>query len=285
MRVAVLGTGIMGAPIARNIAAAGIEVHAWNRTAQKAEPLRERGIEVAGKPATAVRGADLLITMLSNVDAVLSVVDESLLEVAGDATWVQMSTIGLEGTARCAELAFDSGTPFIDSPVVGTRQPAEQGALIVLASGPEEDRERCQRVFDAIGQRTLWLGPAGEGTRLKLVANAWLVGVVETLAETIAFAEGIGVEPSSFLKLIAGGPIDSPYAQMKGKMMLERNFETAFPLHLAAKDAALVLDAAAEAGLALPVIQAAHEQMERAAEAGHGDEDMAATFFAAVDSR
>jgi 3-hydroxyisobutyrate dehydrogenase len=280
MRVAFLGTGIMGLPMARNVAQANIEVRAWNRTAEKAEPLRDEGAEVVTEPAQAVEGADLLVTMLTDADAVLSVVDEALLEAAGDALWVQMSTIGLEGTERCAELALATEVELVDAPVLGTKQPAEKGALTVLASGPDSSRQRCEPLFDAVGQRTLWLGPTGEGTRMKLVANAWVVSLIESLGETIAFAEGVGADPKGFLEAIEGGPMDSAYAQMKGTAMIERSFEAAFPLKHAAKDAGLVLDAAAEAGMALPLLEAVRSQMQRSIELGHGDEDLSATVEA-----
>jgi 3-hydroxyisobutyrate dehydrogenase len=279
VRVAFLGTGIMGLPMARNAAAAGLEVKAWNRTAEKAQPLGDDATVVEA-PAEAVEGADLLVTMLSDADAVLDVVDEGLLDAAGEATWVQMSTIGLAGTARCIELAKQAAVEFVDAPVLGTKQPAEKGAVTVLASGPDEARERCEPLFEAVGQRTLWLGPAGEGTRLKLVANAWVVSLIESLGETIAFAEAIGVEPESFLEAIEGGPMDSVYAQMKGKAMIEQSFEAAFPLGLAVKDARLVLDAAAEAGTSLPLLEAVRDQMQRGVELGHGDDDLAATVQA-----
>jgi 3-hydroxyisobutyrate dehydrogenase len=285
MRLAVLGTGIIGLPIARNAAAAGIEVSAWNRTAERAEPLREHGVDVAAEPAEAVRGADLMATVLTDAEAVLSVVDGELLEAAGGAVWVQISTVGLAGTARCAELAQEAGVEFVDAPVVGTKQPAEQGELTVLASGPEALHDRCRPFFDAIGKRTIWLGPAGEGTRYKLVVNAWLVGVVESLAETIALAEGLGADPGRFLELIEGGPMDLAYAQLKGKAMIERSFETAFPLVHAAKDAGLVLDAAEESGLYLPLVETVREQMARAIELGHGEQDMAATLAASTNAR
>jgi 3-hydroxyisobutyrate dehydrogenase len=284
MRVAFLGTGIMGLPMARNVAEADIDVKAWNRTTEKAEPLRDAGAEVVAEPAEAVDGADLLVTMLSDSEAVLSVVDEALLEAAGAALWVQMGTIGLEGTERCAELALRAGIELVDAPVLGTKQPAEKGALTVIASGPEDARDRCAPLFDAVGQRTLWLGPAGEGTRMKLVANAWVVSLIESLGETIAFAEGVGADPKGFLEAIGGGAMDSDYAQMKGKAMVDRSFEVAFPLRHAAKDAGLVLDAAAEAGMSLPLLEAVRSQMQRAIELGHGDEDLSATIEAARDS-
>jgi 3-hydroxyisobutyrate dehydrogenase len=277
MRVAVLGTGIMGAPMARNLAAAGHEVTAWNRTAEKAEGIE--GVSAAGSVAEAVRGADAVITMLADADAVEAVAAEAL-EAMDGAVLVQTSTIGPEATARLAERAAEAGVPFVDAPVLGTKGPAEEGKLIVLASGPEEVRERVQPLFDAIGAKTLWLGEAGAGSRLKLVINTWLLALTEGLAEAIALAEALDVDPQTFLDAIDGGPIGAPYANLKGKLMIERDFPPSFPLELALKDARLALAAAEEHGLRLGALAAIAEQMERAVEAGHGKDDMAATIQA-----
>jgi 3-hydroxyisobutyrate dehydrogenase len=286
MRVAVLGTGIMGFPIARNIAAAGIEVSAWNRTAERAEPLRGHGVEVAEDVAETVEGADLVITILRDGDAVESVMTEGGgVDACGDGTvWAQMSTVGLQATERLASLAADAGVRFVDAPVLGTKQPAEQGQLTVLASGPEDARGVCDPAFDAVGRETIWLDGAGDGQRLKMVANSWVVGITEAAAETLALAEKLGVPQKSFLELIEGGPLDSSYAQTKGRMMIVGEFPPSFPLELAAKDAGLILDAADGSNLRLPLLEAVRDQMNRAVELGHGDEDMAATFRAATES-
>jgi 3-hydroxyisobutyrate dehydrogenase len=279
--VAFLGTGIMGSGMAASALRAGLSVRAWNRTLDRAQPLVEEGAEAVSSAAEAARGADLIVTMLTDGDAVLEVMegDEGGLAGAGEeALWVQCSTIGLEGFERCAELAERAGVAFVDAPVLGTKEPAEKGELLVLASGPEDERARCEPLFDAIGQRTLWLGEAGEGTRLKLVVNSWLVAVVEGLAETVALAEGLGIEPNGFLEAIRGGATDMPYAQLKGKMMIDRSFEPSFPLRLAAKDARLVVEAAERQELDLPLTEAIARRMEQGVKAGHGDDDMAATF-------
>jgi 3-hydroxyisobutyrate dehydrogenase len=279
MRVAVLGTGIMGAPMARNIAAAGHEVSAWNRSREKAEPLAEHGVSVAGSVAEAVAGADVAVTMLADAQAVEAVAEEAL-GAMGGAVLAQMSTIGLAATDRLARRAEEAGVAFVDAPVSGTRQPAEEGKLVVLASGPEAVRERVDPVFDAVGGKTVWLGEAGAAQRLKLVLNTWLLGLTEALAEAIALAEGLGVDPRKFLETIDGAPVGAPYAQLKGSMMIDGEFPPAFPLDLAAKDAGLALEAAEAAGLRLGALAAVGEQMRRAAAAGHGDEDMAATIHA-----
>jgi 3-hydroxyisobutyrate dehydrogenase len=280
--VAVLGTGIMGGPMARNIAGAGLETHAWNRTRAKAEPLTEHGVTVADTPPDAASGADLVVTMLADGPAVEHVMTEggALEAMRDDAIWIQMSTVGIAATERLARLAEERGVTFVDAPVLGTKKPAEDGVLTVLASGPEAARERCQPVFDAVGGRTIWLGEAGGGTRLKLVVNNWIVGMLANLAETIVLAQNTDVPPEAFLDAIEGGAMGAPYARIKGEMMLKGDFPASFPLDLALKDARLVLEAA-EGRMRLPATEATAAQMQRAAELGHADEDMAAVYYAA----
>jgi len=278
--VAVLGTGIMGAPMARNLAEAGFPVRVWNRTQEKAEPLRAAGAAIAGTPADAAAGAAVLLTMLTDADAVLDTAGAAL---GGQDVWVQSSTIGIEGTERCAALAAERGVAFVDAPVLGTRQPAEEGKLIVLASGPDAQRDRLAPLFAAVAARTVWLGEAGAGTRLKLVANTWVLTLVEGLAESIALAEGLGIAPEAFLDAIAGGPLDAGYAQAKGRGMIERAFPPAFPLRHAAKDLRLVEDAAARHRLDVPLVGAIADRLAEGVRRGHGDLDMSATFLTSTE--
>src|SRR5215213_9730345 len=283
--VAVIGAGgTMGLPMSRNIAGAAIGVRAWNRSREKAEALTGDGVEVFASAAEAATGASVVLTILSDADAVFSAMEGPGGVLAGaedGAIWLQMSTIGIAGSERCGTLAEQHGLTLVDAPVVGTKQPAEQGKLTVLASGPEQARERCEPIFEAVSQKALWLGEAGAGTRMKLVINSWLLSLVEGLAETIAFAEGIGIDPADFLEAIAGGPIDNAYAQMKGKMMVERSFEPAFKLELAAKDARLVVEAAQRHELHLPMLETIRSQLEEAARE-HGEHDMAAAYLASA---
>ena len=279
MRVTFLGTGIMGAPMARNAAAAGMDVAAWNRSRERAEPLREDGVEIAGDPAAAIDGSDLVVTMLSDGDAVRGVVEtEGVLEALRGRIWAQMSTIGIAAHDALRGLAAGEGIAYVDAPVLGTRQPAEAGELIILAAGAPETKERCGELFDAVGKKTVWLADEpGAASRMKVVLNTWIVGLVEALAESLALAERLGLEPAQMLEIIEGGPMDSAYAQMKGKMMVERSFEASFPLRLAAKDARLALEAAEAEGLELPMLEGARTAMEAAVTAGHGEKDLSAT--------
>src|SRR4051794_5330424 len=144
MRIGFLGTGTMGAPMVRNLVGAGHEVTAWNRTRGRAEGL---GAAVAGAPAEAVRGAEAVGTMLADGDAVAAAMEG--IDLARDQVWWQASTVGVGGTQRLAALAGDAA--FVDGPVSGTKQPAEQGALVILTSGPAPARERLAPVFDAVG--------------------------------------------------------------------------------------------------------------------------------------
>ena len=243
MRIAVLGTGTMGAPMARNIAKAGHDVVAYNRTRDRAEPLTADGIEVAGDAAAAVGGADVVVTIVSDGDAVASLVEPVLGELDG-AVWAQMSTVGVAGLERLVAAAAAAGVALVDAPVSGTRQPAEQGTLVVLASGPPAARERCAPVFDAVGAKTVVLGDEpGPATHMKLVLNAWLIALVEGLAESIQLAEGLGVR----------------WALM---------------------DAGIAEEAARAAGLDLPLARTIAERMQIAVDAGHGDDDMAAAVEA-----
>ena len=280
--IAFLGTGTMGFPMAANAAAAGLPVRAWNRSRERAEPLRERGVAVAASPAEAVAGADIVVTILSDADAVLDVIEQALDAIAPGTAWAQMSTIGIDGIERCKALSRERDIELVDAPVLGTKQPAEEGKLTVLAAGPSEAVDRCAPLFEAVGQQTLRLGEAGEATRLKLVLNDWIVSLVELLAETIALAEGLGIEPARFLETIAGGPLDLPYAQLKGQMMIKREFPASFKLSLALKDARLAREAAWDAGLELPVVEAVERQFERAVSEGYGDEDLAAAYRASA---
>jgi 3-hydroxyisobutyrate dehydrogenase len=270
-RIAFLGTGIMGGPMARNLARAGHEVTAWNRTSSKAEGL---GATVARSPAEAVEGAEFVITMLADARAVEATMEG--VELTADQVWWQCSTIGIEAVER---LADQTSAQFVDGPVLGTKGPAEQGALTVLASGP--GRGRLDEVSEPVAAKVWDLGDGvTAGTRMKLVANSWVLSLVEGLAQTIALAEGLGSDPRTFLEIIDGGPMFAPYAKLKGDAMIERSFEASFPLALAYKDAGLMLDAARDAGLDLSLPALIRDQMGKATEAGHGHKDMSATFLA-----
>ena len=283
MEIAFLGTGIMGFPMARNLATASAEHHvrAWNRSPEKAQGLAEHGVGVVADAAEAVAGADVVVTMLTDGPATLEVARLMLDGVSDGAVWWQAGTVGLDADRELAALAREHGVAYLDGPVLGTRQPAEQGALIVLASGPAAARERCASLFAAVGSRTVVVSDeAGAGSRLKLVVNGWLGALTVAAADAILLARALDLDPQLFLDTVKGGPLDVAYLQLKGGAMLAGEFDPpSFPLRHAAKDVRLVRDAARAAGAELALPPAILARFEAAEERGHGDADMAAVVL------
>ncbi|MFF1549271.1 NAD(P)-dependent oxidoreductase [Streptomyces sp. NPDC058291] len=284
LTVSVLGTGIMGAAMARNLARAGHSVRAWNRTRAKAEPLAADGVRVVDTPAEAVEGADVVLTMLYDGSAALEVMRAAAPALRAGAAWVQSTTAGIEAVGELAAFARAHDLVFFDAPVLGTRQPAEAGQLTVLAAGPPAGRGAVAPVLDAVGARTVWTGEdggAGSATRLKLVANSWVIAATAAAGEVLALSQALSVDPHTFFDLIAGGPLDMGYLKAKTALVLEDRLSPAqFAVTTAAKDARLIVEAGRENGVRLDVASASAERLERAAAQGHGDEDMVAAYFA-----
>jgi 3-hydroxyisobutyrate dehydrogenase len=285
MKISFLGTGIMGAPMARHLAQAGHDVTVWNRTAEKAQPLAEHGARVVEDPAAAVRGAEVVATMLTDGGAVDEVMRQALPGLGDGVIWWQASTVGISATEALVLLADQHGLSFVDGPVLGTKGPAEEGALTVLAAGEPEAVEHCLPLFDAVGAKTIRLGPAGEATRLKLVLNHWVLLVTDGLAETIALAEGLVLDPRLFLEAIDGGTLDLGYAHLKVPGMIQGELPVAFPLKHALKDAELVLEAAQRHDVDLGLAPVLRERFARAAAASHADDDMGMVIAATRPSR
>ena len=283
--VSVLGTGIMGAAMARNLAAEGHDVRVWNRTPEKAAGL---GAQVAPTPAEAVRDADVIITMLYDGGTVREVFALAAPALKPGARWLQSTTVSLGDVAALAELAAAHDVVFYDAPVLGTRQPAEAGMLTVLGAGPAEHRDQLAPVLDAIAAKVVWLdeqGARGGATRLKLVANSWVLAATHGAAEALSLAEALGVDPDRFFEVIGGGPLDMGYLHAKVDLIRQGKLSPAsFAVETAEKDARLIVAAGAEHGVRLDVAAAGAERFRRAAAQGHGDEDMAASYHASFDS-
>ncbi|MFE6780051.1 NAD(P)-dependent oxidoreductase [Streptomyces sp. NPDC057702] len=282
--VAVLGTGIMGVPMARNLAeAGGFDVRVWNRTRAKAEPLAAAGATVAPTPLAAVDGADVVLTMLRDGPAALDALREAAPVVREGTLWLQSSTVGVDAIGPLAEFAARQGVDFVDAPVLGTKLPAEKGQLTILAAGPDAVRERAERIFSVVGQRTLWVGDdgaTGTASALKLVVNNWVLTLINGAGESLALARGLGVDPRAFLEAVAGGPLDSGYLRMKSELILADDYPPSFTVSAARKDATLIAEAAAGAGVRLDLAEAAAERLRRAESQGHGGQDGAAAYFA-----
>jgi 3-hydroxyisobutyrate dehydrogenase len=273
MRVAVLGAGLMGAGMARSLLRAGHEVAVWNRTPAKAQALAADGAVATSTVSEAVTGADAVVSVLFDADATLAAKPEIVASLGPQAVWVQCATAGVEGIDRIAE----GVASFVDAPVLGTRKPAEDGTLVVLASGDPAVIERATPVFEAIGSRTIVAGAEiGAATRLKLVCNAWVTVLMAGLGQSVQFARALGVDPALFLSAIDGGPTGAPYAQLKGKAILSGNYATSFAVDGVVKDVGLMLEAATEAGFSPELLDTVLRLYSRAADSGHGNDDMAA---------
>jgi 3-hydroxyisobutyrate dehydrogenase len=282
--IAVLGTGRMGAPIAHNLIADGFKVSVWDRSTDRAAALVDAGARLASSPAEAAEGAAVVLTMLMDGETVAAAMlgrQGAVASLPPGSAWIQMATIGQEWTERLATVARTHQLEFVDAPVSGSDGPAREGKLVVLASGPDGIRPLLEPIFDAIGQKTLWLGPAGYGTRLKLVLNNWLVSQVEAVAETIALTQALGLDPRLFIETVGDGPLASPYAMAKAQAMVDGEFAPGFALRLAYKDIGLALDAAREHDLKLPITEALALRWQQAIANGHADEDLAAVISVA----
>jgi 3-hydroxyisobutyrate dehydrogenase len=280
--VAVIGAGIMGSAMARNLAAAGLTTRVWDRAASATGPLADAGAVVAASARDAVQDAGVVITMLPTADVVESVIfDGQVAEAFADGcVWAQMGTIGVEATLRIKDqlAARRPGVMFVDAPVSGSKGPAEQGQLLILAAGPAAAADAVRPVFDVIGRKTVWLGEAGRGSQMKLVVNAYLSILIEGVAETMELADRLGIDHQQLAEVIEGGPLDAPLADAKFHKMDRGDFAAEFPLEWALKDVDLVIDAAG--GQALPLMAALSGQWHAAVAAGYGRQDISAARLA-----
>jgi 3-hydroxyisobutyrate dehydrogenase len=280
--VAVLGTGIMGSAMARNLLAAGLRTTVWDRSKQATAPLADQGARVAASPQEAVRDSRVVITMLPTADAVESVMfaGEVADALAPGAVWAQMGTIGVKATAELAERLgrLRPDVMFVDAPVSGSKGPAEAGQLLILASGPTAAEAILQPVFSAIGRKTVWLGEVGQGSRMKLVVNAYLSFLIEGMAEALELASRLGIDPTELDAVIEGGPLDAPLADAKLHKITRGDFAPEFPLEWALKDVDLAI--AAADGDRLPMLEALARQWRKAVEDGHGRQDISAARLA-----
>jgi 3-hydroxyisobutyrate dehydrogenase len=275
-RVAILGIGTMGHGMAKSTLRAGIPTIVWNRNPQTTQDLADLGAETANTPADAARQAAIVVTMVTDADVVISIAREQgmLGALAPAAIWVQMSTIGVAGIGR-VEALVDAERPdvtLIDAPVSGSKDPAEQGQLTIFASGPDEARSRLEPLFEALGQRTIWVGPVGTGSRLKLTANAWLALAAEAVNTSVALARRLGLETEAVVNALGGGPLVSPWQAAKLQRIAQGDFSAQFSLSLALKDVHLALEAAGDDRFR--ALASLAEEWQQAVDHGLGDGDL-----------
>lgn len=274
--VAVLGIGAMGHGMATSALRAGIPTIVWNREPEATRDLAGLGADVAETAADAARRAAIVLTMVTDTDAVISIArDQGMLAaLAPGAIWVQMSTIGVAGIERVAALV-DAERPdvmLLDAPVSGSKDPAAHGQLTIFASGPDGARSRVAPLFDALGQRTIWVGSVGAGSRLKVVNNTWLAFETEAVAASVALARRLGLETDTVVEALGGSPLVSPWQAAKLQRIAEGEFSAQFALSLALKDVRLALQAADGDGFA--VLACLAEEWQRVVDQGLGDQDL-----------
>ena len=274
--VAILGIGAMGHGMAASALRAGIPTIVWNRSMEATRDLAELGAQVAGSATDAARRAAVVVTMVTDAEAVISIAQDQgmLAAMPRGAIWAQMSTIGVAGTDRVAAIA-GAGRPdvtLLDAPVSGSKGPAERGELMIFASGPGAARPRVAPLFDALGQRTVWVGEAGAGTRLKLVANTWLAFANEAVAASVALARRLGLATETVRDALGGGPLVSPWQAAKLPRIAEGEFSAQFALSLALKDVHLALEAAGDGRF--PVLACLAGEWQQAVDQGLGEQDL-----------
>jgi 3-hydroxyisobutyrate dehydrogenase len=280
--VAVIGAGIMGSAMTRNLIAAGLKTTVWGRSASATAPLGDAGAVVAASARDAVEDAGVVITMLPTADVLEAVMfDGGVVDAFPDGcVWAQMGTIGVEATLRTRDrlATLRPGVMFVDAPVSGSKGPAQRGQLLILASGPAAAANAARPVFDVLGRMTMWLGEAGKGSQLKLVVNAYLSILVEGVAETMELADRLDIGHEQLAEVIEGGPLDAPIAAAKFRKMDRRDFAAEFPLEWALKDVDLAIGAAR--GDTPPLLAALSSQWHAAVAAGHGRQDISAARLA-----
>ena len=277
-RAAVLGAGTMGRGMAHSLLRNGFTVDVWDRAPEKAAALAADGATAHEDAPDAVRDVDVVITMVADAAAVNEVAfDSGMLEaLRPQSAWAQMSTIGVTATE---ELAARVGKErpdvyFADAPVSGTRQPAENGQLLILASGPGQAKPVLDPVFAALGREARWLGEAGAGSRLKLVMNSWLVFLVEGAAEIMALADSLGVDHQQVLDFLSEGNLANPAAAAKFAKMGAGDDSPDFALQWALKDIRLAMDAS---GRRLPMLEVIRERWAALVSQGLGERDVSAS--------
>jgi 3-hydroxyisobutyrate dehydrogenase-like beta-hydroxyacid dehydrogenase len=277
MRIAFLGLGIMGRPMASNLVKAGHEVTVWNRTPGK----EVEGARSASSPAEAARGAEVVWMCVSDTQAVETVLfgqqgaEESL---AAGMTIVDSSTISPSATRKFAERVQARGVQYVDAPVTGSKVGAENGTLIFIVGGSEGAIENLKPLFAAMGKVFFRMGETGKGQAAKLVMNLQIALIYEGFAEALTLATKLGVDASVLLPLIQASMVRSGVIDYKAPFVMKRDFAPNFPLRLMHKDIRLTLDAAKEVRVKLPALETVEEIYEVAAEDGNGDLDYAATL-------
>jgi len=273
MKITILGAGRMGSAMAARLIDTGHRVTMWDRNPAFTNRLTGTDVRAAADVASAVADASVIITMLTNGEAVHSVAEQMLLAMSVDAVWVQASTVGADWADKLRHLADANNRTMLDAPVSGSTGPARAGTLSWLVAGPASAVDAARPALEALGERVLVVGPGQEASRLKLIVNTWMTAATVAMADALAACDQLGLERSALLEVVTGGPLAMPYAIQKAQLMTDQNYTPGFPIELALKDIRLAEQAE---GLQPPLTRALEERLQRAVDAGHARDDVAA---------
>lgn len=281
MKVGFIGLGGMGSAMAQNLIKAGFPVTVYNRTRSRAEELRSSGAVVAETPGQAASGMDVLITMLADDHALEHSIlgsGSAIQSLPTGAVHVSMSTISVAFSRRLAAAHKDRRQHYIAAPVFGRPEAAAAAKLFIVAAGPQQQIERCRPLFDAMGQKTFLAGDDPSAANLiKLLGNFLIQSVLESLAEAFALARKSGVDVNNFLEILTGTLFNAPIYRTYGGLIASEKFEPAgFKLRLGLKDCRLVLAAAEEASVPMPIASLVHDHFLAAMAQGMGEIDWSA---------
>ena len=278
-RIGFLGLGTMGAPMASNLAKAGFGLTVWNRTASKMEPFLRLGAKAGKGPAHVAAEADIIITMVSqpaDVEQIVLGPDGVVDGIKSGAVLIDMSTVSPATSRKLAGAVTTKRAEFLDAPVVGSKGPAIEGALVILVGGLPTTLERCRPVFSAMGKTIVHAGGVGMGSSLKLATNLMLAHLVSGFAEGLSLVQRAGIEPKRYLEVLEASTFRSPWYQTKGIGMVKRDFSPHFALKHMRKDLRLMTELAAETGALLPVTKAVEQLFAASEAAGRGELDYSA---------
>jgi 3-hydroxyisobutyrate dehydrogenase len=278
MNVTILGAGRMGSAMALRLTESGHHVTVWDQRTDTFAELTSAGVQAANDAAAAVKAATVVITMVTNGEAVQAVAEQMLPAMAPDAIWVQASTVGAEWADRHRALAETHRRTMLDAPVSGSTAPARSGTLTWLVAGPSAAVDRARPVFDALGQRVLVVGAQQEASRLKLIVNTWMTAATVAMADALRASDELGVARDAVLEVLSGGPLGMPYALQKAQLMTTQDYTPGFPVELALKDIRLIEQAEQQPSA---LTRELDRRLTSAVDAGHALDDIAAV--AAVD--
>lgn len=280
-KVGFIGLGIMGMPMSFNVLRNGYELVVYNRTSSKTLPLVENGAQAVKSPFEVAQNSDVIVMMLTGPEAIDQVVfgANGLFSGLNEKKYlINMSSVSPDYTKEIAKKIEPSGVKFIDAPVSGSKKPAEDGQLVILAGGKEEDVRDVEDVLLAMGKKVVYCGPVGHGSMMKMTINLLLGVMMAGMAEMMHFGQKGGLRKETMLEVLYSGALNCPLFQLKNDLFLEEKFTPQFPLKHMSKDLRFVMQTAQSTGAMIPEATTALRFFEIAEKNGLGEEDFAAVY-------